>query len=292
MSRGGRAQRPWHVDSVSGSDGNRGKAPGDALRTIAAVIPKIRAGDTVALARGSHWRESFLIPADRVSVVAYGGGNRPLLDCSDPIAAGAWSKTAGLTNVYQATVDLEGNDSPLFFSAWESDVRLVRASSTAECDATAGSYYPSADGGSPIVLYIHASDASNPGSNGKAYEYSSRRFGLQGGNSISVSGIHTRRNLHCNGSLSVYANGLLTDCVASEGSKHNVYVGPGTVLTNVEADRGYFTGDAMMVVHNGSGVANANVTYINCSAHDFTGPSAAGFGGHTNDGSKFGMARC
>ncbi len=287
MSRGRRAQRPWYVDSVRGSDGNQGKSPGDALRTIAAVSPKIRTGDVVALACGSHWREALLLP-DHVRVAAYGTGVRPLLDCSDPVPAANWQKTGGLTNVYQAEVDLDGNDSPLWVSVWESDVRLVRASSTADCDATPGSYYPAADYGPSIVLYVHASDHSDPGSNGKTYEYSKRRFGLMGSTGISVRGIHTRRNLHCNGSLSVYWYGSLTDCVASEGNKHNVYVGPGSVLSNVEADRAYFTSDAFMFVHNGANPANANITYLNCYAHDFTGPSASGFGGHSNDTGKFG----
>jgi hypothetical protein len=88
--RGRRVQRPWYVDSVNGNDNNKGKAPGDALRTIAAVVPKIKPGDVVALVRGSHWREEFVVPADKVEVVAYGNGPKPLLDCSDPVVASPW----------------------------------------------------------------------------------------------------------------------------------------------------------------------------------------------------------
>jgi hypothetical protein len=288
MSRGRRAQRPWYVDSVNGSDANRGKSPSDALRTIAAVMPKIKARDAVALARGSHWREMFAIPAGHVRVMAYGNGARPLLDCSDAIPASGWTKTAGQTNVYEATVGLDGTDNAQFVSAWESDLRLVRAASVAECDTTPGSYFTYADNAPSITLYVHASDGSDPSSSGKTYEYSRRQFGLIGGNYIDVQGIQTRRNLHCNGSLSIYANGSLTDCVASEGCKHNVYVGPGSTLTNVEADRGYYTGDALMFVHNGASLGDGNVTYVNCYAHDFSGPTASGFGGHSNDGSRFG----
>ncbi len=286
--RGRRAQRPWYVDSVNGFDGHQGKSPADALRTIGAVLPKIRRGDAVALASGSHWRESLAIAADEVKVMAYGTGAKPLLDCSDPIAAAAWSKAAGLTNVYQATVALDGSDAAQFVSAWENDARLVRASSPADCDARAGSYYPSSDSAATIMLQVHASDHSNPGTNGKVYEYSRRQFGLSGANGITATGIHTRRNLHNNGSLSVYAHCTLTDCVASEGAKHNVYVGPGSKLTRVEADRAYSTGDGMMFVYNGANVGGGNVTFVDCYAHDFTGPSAAGFGGHANDSSLFG----
>ncbi len=286
--RGRRAQRPWYVDSVNGSDGRQGRSPSDALRTIAAVLPRIRRGDTVALATGSHWRESLSIGPDQVRVIAYGTGAKPLLDCSDIVAPGAWSKAAGLTNVYQASVALDGSDPAQFVSAWENDVRLVRASSPAGCDAQAGSYYPSSDSEASITLYIHASDHSDPGSNGKTYEYSRRQYGLAGANGIQVSGIHTRRNLHSNGSLMVYAHCSLTDCLASEGTKHSVYAGPGTRLTRVEADRAYSTGDGMMFVYNGANVSNGNVTFLDCHAHGYTGGTAAGFGGHSNDGSSFG----
>ncbi len=287
--RGRRAQRPWYVDSVNGFDGHQGKSPADALRTIAAVLPRIRRGDVVALASGSHWRENLAIPADHVKVMAYGAGARPLLDCSDVVAAAAWSKAAGLTNVYQATVALDGTDSAQFVSVWEDDARLVRASSPADCDAQAGSYYPSSDSAPSITLYVHAADGSGPGTSGKTYEYSRRQYGLEGANYITVTGIQTRRNLHNDGSLKVYAHGTLSNCVASEGTKHNVYVGPRSKVTGVEADRAYSTGDAMMFVYNGANLSNDNVTFVDCYAHDFVGPTGAGFGGHSNDTSEFGM---
>jgi hypothetical protein len=63
-----------------------------------------------------------------------------------------------------------------------------------------------------------------------------------------------RRNLHDNGGIGCYSNTMLVDCVASEGNKHCIHVGPGSTVTNCEADRGYFTSDAFMMVYNGQGL--------------------------------------
>ena len=173
FGRRGPVRPKWYVDSVNGNDGNNGAGPGSALRTIAALAGKIQAGDRVGLARGSAWREQLTLPADGVEVMAYGNGAKPVLDCSDPIAAAAWSRTEGSANIYQCVVPV---DAAGWMSVWEEDVRFRRAESMADLDATAGRYLPSGDpsAAGEVTLYVHPSDSSSPAVNGKKYEYGRR----------------------------------------------------------------------------------------------------------------------
>jgi len=206
-------------------------------------------------------------------------------------ATGVWSVAAGTTHVYQASVSIDTTPSKTFVSVWEDDVRLVRATSVANCDATAGSYFPSAEDSSPITLYIHPSDGSNPGSNGKRYEYSKRRHGLDpnGHAGIVFRGLWTRRNLHNDGSLICAAQTY--DCLASEGSYHNIYVGPGCYLENVEALDAYWPqgGRGVLVVYNANSPNGDNITFRNCWFHCTAyNPLMDGADGHVNVSGKFG----
>ncbi len=284
------AVRPkWYVDSAHGNDANDGAGPGGALRTIAAVEARMQAGDRIGLARGSVWRERFELTAERVEVIAYGAGERPLLDASDPVPAGSWTKTAGYTNVYQCTVTV---DAPGWISVWEDNVRFLRAASMTELDATAGRYLPEADpgGAGPVTLFVHASDSSDPATNGKSYEYSRRSHGLYTGQpGCKVTGIHTRRNLGNNGSLEVGRNSVLTDCVASEGTKHNILVHGGATLKAVEAANSYYAGQAKVLVSWNEDVAEGqDITLLDCYAHDEFEGNATAFYGHRNVSGTFG----
>src|ERR1035441_4092157 len=226
----------WYVDSVHGDDSYSGKSSARPLKTIAGVLGQpIRSGQQIGLAAGSSWREQLIIPTANVTVAAYGAGPKPLLDCSEAIAAGAWAKTPVQTSVYQSNVPLDWDIGKTFVSVWEDGARLVRATSVANCDATPGSYFPSAESTSPITLYVHAADHSNPSSNGKLYEYSRRRHGLDPSAhpGCTFRGIWTRRNAHQDGSLLCADRNY--DCLATEGSYHNIYLGPGCYLENVEA---------------------------------------------------------
>lgn len=283
---------PLYVDSVNGSDSNSGLSADAALASIGALSGRIGAGTTVYLARGSHWREELTVAASSVSVLAYGEGDRPLLDGSDVIAAGSWSKTAGRTNVYQATVPIDALGSVGWVRAWENDATLVRASSVANCDATAGSYYPSADGAGPITLYVHASNHTNPATNGKVYEYNRREAGLFARSAwgLTVEGVHTRRNLRNDGSLVVGPFGTVRDCVASDGTKHNALFERGCEVFDTTADDAYYGGQALtLLVYNTDTADGEDVLFERCVARNATMvSSAAGFSGHSNAGGNFG----
>jgi hypothetical protein len=284
---GHRARGPkWYVDSVAGNDANSGRFAGSALRTIAAVLPRIAAGDSIGLARGSHWREQFTVPADRVQVIAYGAGSPPLLDCSDAIDGQAWSKTTGQTASYQCSIAHDVALGKTFIGCWENGVRLQWKTSVADVDATPGSYTladTTWSPPSPVTLYVHASDGSNPGTNGKLYEYSSRDFGLtaSGRTGCTIQGIQTRRNMHNDGSLILGPANNAIDCLATDGQYHNAFVSPGCRLTNVVASGAYHPAAMGLFIWNPA--ANGEDLYFeSCQAllASYTPGMGGGFGGH------------
>ncbi len=283
---GGRAPVfDWYVDSAGGADGNTGKTPQQALRSIATLLTKpITPGQRIGLARGSVWREQLNVPADGITVAAYGTGAKPLLDCSDTIPAGSWSKTAGRTYVYQASVVIEQFPDQ-FMSLWENDVRYTIAADVAACDATPGTYYCADMSTSPATVYVHPTDNSNPGTNGKKYEYPRRSQGVQCLHEYcTISGLRTRRNLSNNGSLEVRRFCSVSNCLVEEGTKHNLLIYPGCTLTNVEAANSYYNAQPKaLFVWNADVFSGEDITFINCYAHDeFEPATSVGFYGHPN----------
>jgi len=204
----------------------------------------------------------------------------------------AWYDPANAStgNVYQATVPIDWCSGKTFVSAWENNVRMVRAASAADSNATAGSYFPSAENTTPITLYVHAGDGSNPGTNGKTYEYSKRQHAyIDGGPNCTTTGIWTRRNLHNDGSLEIA--GRAVNCLASEGSLHNLYVGPGATLIGVECLDAYWPmgGSGTLAVYNANTAAGQNVTFENCWFHcSIYNPNMDGVYGHVNVSGAFG----
>lgn len=284
----------WYVDSVGGSDGNAGTSPAQAFLTIAKLLTQtITTGQVIGLKCGSSWREELLLPAASVQVIAYGSGAMPLLDCSDVISAGAWTKTGGQTNVYQASLPIDAS-SITWVSAWENSVRLVRATSIANCDATAGSYFPSSDTSSPITLYLHSTNDTSPAVNGKTYEYSKRQTGIndQGFTSAYVSGIQTRRNLLNDGSLRLAGTFPRIDsCLATEGTKHNILVGAGALVTNTTARDLYFGGQqGILFVYNANTPSGQPITFRGCTATNTAFvANSIGFFGHSNVSGNYGL---
>ena len=108
---------------------------------------------------------------------------------------------------------IDADPNVTWVNAWENGSFLVRATSIANCDATPGSYYPNADTGNgtiPTTLYIHTNNGSNPGRNGRLYEYSKRQYALRSVLAgVTIVGLWTRRNLNNNGSLGVTGIGSL-----------------------------------------------------------------------------------
>jgi hypothetical protein len=227
-------------------------------------------------------------------VTSYGRGEKPLLDASDVVNSDLWSKAPGTTNVYQVSVPIDADPNITWVNAWEDGNFLVRATGVANCDATPGSYYPSADTGNgtiPITLSIHTSDGSNPAANGRLYEYSKRQYAFQSVDpNVTVSGIWTRRNLNNNGSFALTGMGSLAERVLiTDGNKHNAYISPGVSMTDVTLKNQYYAGnDFIMVVINANGMAgDSTFTRVHAYSTVSTGLVGAGIGSHSNDGNPF-----
>jgi len=279
----------WFVDSVNGNDANSGKSPSQAFRTIAQLESVWVAGESVALARGSHWREQMDVPGIGCPIFAYGTGNRPLLDASDVITAGQWSKTAGRTNVYECSITPNwvgaGKD---YVNVYEDGINMVRVANIATCDTTPDSYVLSAEGAGTVTLYVHTEGSDNPATNGSTYEYTQRRYGLTGRSyACTITSVHTQRNLHEDGSLEVGKNSALNDCWATDGSAHNFLTEDGTTLTDCVAHNAYWTeGVGAMFVYYSAVGEGLGTTYTDCttSADDLLRGGEGGFYGHCGIG--------
>jgi hypothetical protein len=286
----------WYVDSKNGKDTNAGTSPDQAFATIARLQEVLKEGQAVGLARGSHWREQFTIAQGNIKIVAYGNGDKPILDCSDNLDNSSFTKSSGYQNVYEITISPDLYNTKTWVRAWEGDLGLLRVASLSECDATPGSYFPSADTGSPpITLYIHASDSSDVRKNGKVYAASIRRYGIESSsaNNIFIDGIETRRNLSEDGSLKLGNFGRLENCICRDGSKHNLYVRTGAYLKKVEAVEAYYAGmPATMFVYNDNSPNSEGVTFEQCTARCTKRDArVTGFYGHRNVSGDFGVVK-
>lgn len=283
----------WYVDSVHGSDSNNGKSRSQAFQTIARLESVFQAGQSVGLGRGSHWREELNLPGAGCTVAAYGSGERPILDGSNLIPAGSWTKTAGRANAYQVNVTPEwygsGKD---WLNVFEDDWYLQRAADLAACDSTPGSYYPSGSSGA-ITLYIHATGSTNPNTNGRTYEYTHRKYGLDAYSyaNCRITGIHTMKSLHNDGSLRGGIHSTLVDCKASLGSLHNIYVRTGSKLVGCVAQDGYAGATNLtLFVGNDNSPNNEGLTFVNCQAISSSFDAhAVGFYCHRNVSGSFGV---
>ena len=278
----------WYVDSVNGNDSNTGKSKSQAFQTITQLLTVLAASDRVGLARGSHWREQLTIPGNSVTLAAYGSGARPIIDGSNVMSG--WSKTGGQTYVYQISCTPEWATAN-YLNVWEDGTFLIRAANLAACNSTAGSYYPSGSSGA-ITLYVHASDDGDPASNGSVYEYSHRARSIGTANNsivgVRISGIHTRCNLEENGSILIYKQSTVNDCLIADGSRHNLYIGEGSVLTNTTLRDAYYGAGtySLLVCYSATGTG-LGFTCENCTCENTKGgvdSLGTAFYGHCTSG--------
>jgi hypothetical protein len=286
----------YYVDSVNGSDANNGTTPLLAFQTIDG-LPALSNGDSIGLACGSTWREQLTITVDNVRVAAYGAGAKPILDCSEIIAGGSWTKTGGRTNVYQAAItpDADTINDKTWINVWENGAFLTRATSEANCDATAGSYWVTADNVTSLNLYIHPNGSTNPISDGKTYEYSERRSGIYAENQdgITVDGLQCQKNLHENGSIFVGVDALVMNCAMYDGSKHNCYARAGSEFRDCDSERSYYNNASTHYVIYEDFANGETATFTRCTAsEDAPSTLSNGFTHHTSDGASFQFGDC
>lgn len=282
----------YYVDSVAGSDANDGRTGAAAFATIAKVMTRLGDGVSIGLKAGSHWREQLDIGTyANVRVGVYGGGEPPLLDASNVMASGSWTKTSGRTNVYEQTVPLDTVASG-YLSVWVDDVRLAKVASTELADATPGTVYVSSETGTSTTIYVHPLGSTVPSTDAKVYEYSMRNFGLnaQLASGTVVEGIETRRNANPGGSLWVGRKSRLVDVRCYDGSAHCLQYKDGSYLENVTAEDVYYLLDqpTHFVAYEDT-PASLGIRHISCRAVQ-NGALVVGYGfyGHMTTSGDFG----
>jgi hypothetical protein len=278
---------PWFVDSVNGLDTNHGRSSSAPLQTITALLAKtIYPGQAICLARGSTWREKLTVPANAVTVQAYGIGNRPVLDASDVIAAGAWTKTGGRVNVYQASLAVQLSTGTEYPGIWVNGTRLTKSADLAALDAAPGTYYhAAAEGVTPLTLYIHSTGSTDPTSDGKTYEAAMRSSGLDAYavTGVTARGIAATKPYSNYGGIVIGQYGRLIDCYSSEGNTHNFYLRAYAEAVACEAVNAYAPGEEpILYVYYELAGGGASVRYTQCTAT--SDRQATGFGGHDGGG--------
>lgn len=247
------ARPRYFIDSINGSDSNAGTNAALAWQTIAKLTNTFGhtgSGLEINLARGSHWREILRLGSNNL-VQAYGAGPRPILDASD-IFTNSWvlDSSGGKTKTYAVSnvVVIDGAN-PQQINVFENGIPLWRSNTLAGVDAVAGTYSSSVDmpaGSSTNIVYIHSLGDAAPG----FVEIAKRSHGLVATHHNTIIGIHTRNNMHNDGSMVLGLNCWVQDCLAENGSKHNALIASGVMEDTAFINASYQGSSAMLVVYN------------------------------------------
>lgn len=222
-----------HVDATLGDDAAPGSAdqPIRSLAQAAIVAAGIGDGAHIRLAAGSLWRETLDLSAlTGVTVEAYGdlvGSSLPFINAAD-ILTGFQDSTArgdGHTEVYSLS---HAHEAPAGQAAggpsvFENGEMLHWVADLATCQATPGSFFH--DGASsattPVMLYVHPSDSSDPDTNGRLYEASTRAWALRVGDDANVIHLRAANQLHDNGAIRFGHRGLIDSCLVHGAPVHD-----------------------------------------------------------------------
>lgn len=222
----------YYVDSVGGNDNNAGTSSALALQSLNPLNAlSLPSGTAIGIKKGSTLYSTLNQPnASGIIIDVYGTGATPLIDCTDILPTTGWTKTGGLTNVYQQTITLSGNikSSGNVFAA---GVAITQVTSTALCDSTANSAYVSNWTATSATLYINIG-GGNPAVSGVEYRYSNRLYAILLGDSADVRNITTRGSAHQDGSLVTGSNSKWTGVRVEWGSRHNSLALDGLIATN------------------------------------------------------------
>lgn len=218
------------LDSVGGNDARTGIGPSQSVRTptrLMAIVGSDASDLNISVVTDSVFPDQLTLAGDNITVLAAGSGAKPKFDCADAITA--FTKTAGRTNVYQASITLPGN-TKIEGNVWADGVCLQQVTSLSACDTTPARAYISDWTATSTILYVHAPASAVPiTGDGKVYKFSRRQFGLLlTGNNIKVVGIHGANNAHQDGSIKFIGTGANPkNCRFSGGCRHYLFVQAG-----------------------------------------------------------------
>ena len=153
--------------------------------------------------------------------------------------------------------------------------------------------WASSDTSTTPTIYYNSGSASNPGSDGHLYEYSSRNAAIDddAGTSstptyITVKGISCRRNYGNNGSLDVGHNATLIDVEANEGTKHNALAGNGVNIDGLSMHNAWYGGQGsnMLILYANTGNGVGGTINALTALMDVYDTSVIPVYGHTGSG--------
>lgn len=286
----------YYVDGLHGSNTNPGTSSGLPFLTLGAAEAVIGANQTLAVYGGASvitpikYREQFTTPASGITIIGWGSA-KPDFDCSDVIASGSFTQTPGYAHIWQVTITTANILG--FIRAWEDNRAMIRAGSLAILDSKSGQFHtsgnPQGNGIISFILYIHPIASDDPTSNGKAYEFNKRGYGLLSPTNANVLNIRTLRNLCNNGSIEVGSGSYVSGVAADDGHKHNALAHQGSTWEDVTMTNSYYGQNRIALVLNdniGDGVSTTifrRITYVETLEANGTG-----FFGHVNVSGKFG----
>lgn len=257
----------YYVDGNFGNDTNTGLSEKSAFKTLARASTAVNASSaphTIKLARNSHFRESLDLTNtfDSITITAYGAGRLPIIDGSS--IQSSWSATGGYSNVYDATLTKENtneDDLPVY----ENGVVMIKATSIANCEATAGSYYYTENTSTEAIFYIHPSDGGNPNSNGSTYEVTLRTC-IEAGDNVYISNAHVQRSSDRAGAMISYYNSGRNDIITKDGTTHNELNSGGTFENIIALDFQEQSAGGTVFVSYDDSPPRLTASYINCYA--------------------------
>lgn len=282
----------YYVDSVDGDDSNDGLSPDHPFATLSA-LPPIQPYTAIYLKRGSHWREQLSTHADHVGVFAYGNGPMPIIDASTVVPKSTFSLSPGTAQTWQFWWRPAYDQRSDRFVVYEDGVAMRRMATAQEVETTPGSFFaPTPDGSTGnYLIKIHPSDSSDPGKNASTYEITDRKKALVVGDYAVIRGIHTRRNIHDDGSFVAGVGVDIDGMIVEDGNWHNCVIASGTVrhLYAWKIENGGPYGAGSMVEFYSKRAAGRHIAIIDSAAITELDPripdqQAAGFGAHTPHG--------
>ena len=212
------SRRTIYIDPFGGDSGNTGLSESQAITSPTDI--SILDNDNILLRGGSIFYEEFdFSTLDNIGIGRYGGGANPIIDGSSLISS--WTDTAGISKTTVVNDVTTGR-----IRLYRESGALLRAVSLAECLTTKNTYYINQDGNadqSSTIIYLNVDDPTLD-----VYRYTKREFciNLTTG---SVTDVDTRRALINNGSTIILGEGTISGGRADDGSKHNAFLGSGTI---------------------------------------------------------------
>lgn len=287
---GGRVKTVIHfyADSVNGDDGNDGLTEETAFQTLGALETAALAygdGVSVALAKGSTWRESLnLNNTKKVSVQVYGSGSIPVVTGLDIVSS--WTQDPTYTNTWYADVSHDGTSTNRQI-AIEDDAMLVRVADVATLDGQPGAYYcAQASTANPTRVWVHPTGSTNPNINGSVYEVTARPQTIRLGDNPTMADIICKAAISNNGPLDLIdlENVTVRRAAGVFGTKHMGGMGSG-----LAEDIVLFGQDAIIPseLSNVPWVAylidGTGMTATNRRVFAYVEPSSAGAGFYNHD---------